>query len=78
MIFTPDNVPSLATLDISLAYLPSPLTINSGGDTYPLPFILTEALVISPPVIPTVTNAFVPLEIWTNGLLCALIVSLDP
>ena len=78
MIFTLDNEPSLATLDKRFAYLPVPSTINSGGETYPLPFILTNAPVISPLVTPTVIRASWPLEIVTSGLLCALIVSLDP
>ena len=78
MIFTLDNDPSLATLDKSFAYLPSPSTINSGGETYPFPLIFTNAPVIPPSVIPSVINASWPLETVTKGLLCALRVSLDP
>ena len=78
MIFTLDSEPSLATLDKRFAYLPEPSTINSGGETYPLPFILTNAPVIPPSVTPTVINASSPFEMVTKGLLCALRVSLDP
>ena len=78
MIFTLNNVPSVSRLERSFAYLPSPSTINSGGVTYPLPAIFTNAPVILPSVWLTVINPSWPLDTVTNGLLCALSVASVP
>jgi len=78
MIFTLDNLPSASRLERSLAYLPSPSTINSGGVTYPFPAIFTNAPVIWPSDWLTVINPSWPLDTVTNGLLCALSVASVP